>query len=271
MSALVGALLIASAVALVAWTIVSRFGAPVSATPGVEIEARPRRVTAKRREALVEAAGLVHGSDRELAQLARTQTILIVVLGGVAGVLLLSAPSTTTFLAAIPMVMIGWKAPLMVVRSRETKRRSEVDVELVDALGEMVMGVEAGLTLDVVMMRYAQRRETPLADEFRHFLDRIQLGEPRALALADIADRTPTPIVRMFVAALIQNQKLGTPLASVLRQQASTARRQRRQAVEEKAAKVPMKMIFPTVFCILPVLMIVVVGPAIIRLVSVLP
>jgi len=57
----------------------------------------------------------------------------------------------------------------------------------------------------------------------------------------------------------------------VLRQQAATARRQRRQAVEERAAKVPMKMIFPTVFCILPVLMIVVVGPAIVRLVHVLP
>jgi tight adherence protein C len=148
------------------------------------------------------------------------------------------------------MVMLGWKGPLMIVRSKEKKRRTEVDLELVDALGEMVMGVEAGLTLDVVMMRYAHARTTPLAEEFRTVLDRIQLGTPRSEALAAMADRTPTPTVR---------------------QQATTARRQRRQTVEEKAAKVPMKMIFPTVFCILPVLMIVVVGPAIIRLIHVLP
>lgn len=267
MSALIAAGLIGSAAALMAWTVVARVSTPALA----DAEPKVRRVTAKRREALVEAAGLVHGSDRELAQLARTQTIMIAVLGALAALLFVSSPSTTTLIAAVPMVLLGWKAPLIMVRNRENKRRGEVDVELVDALGEMVMGVEAGLTLDVVMMRYAQRRQTPLADELRHFLDCIQLGQPRALALTEIADRTPTPIVRMFVAALVQNQKLGTPLASVLRQQATTARRQRRQAVEEKAAKVPMKMIFPTVFCILPVLMIVVVGPAIIRLVSVLP
>lgn len=228
-------------------------------------------VSARRRPALVEATGLVLGTDEELSRLARRQVVAIFVLGGLAAMLILSSPSTTTVLAAIPMVMLGWKGPLMMVRSRESRRRTAVDLELVDALGEMVMGVEAGLTLDVVMMRYAHSRDTPLAEEFQTVLEKIQLGAPRADALAAMADRTPTPTTRMFSAALTQNQRLGTPLAGVLRQQATTARRQRRQAVEEKAAKVPMKMIFPTVFCILPVLMIVVVGPAIIRLLHVLP
>ena len=229
------------------------------------------RVSARRKPALIEAAGLVYGTDRELARLARQQVIATLILGGLAALLIASSPSPTTVLAAVPMVMLGWKGPLMIVRSKEKKRRTEVDLELVDALGEMVMGVEAGLTLDVVMMRYAHARTTPLAEEFRNVLDRIQLGTPRAEALSAMADRTPTPTVRMFSTALTQNQRLGTPLAGVLRQQATTARRQRRQTVEEKAAKVPMKMIFPTVFCILPVLMIVVVGPAIIRLIHVLP
>lgn len=229
------------------------------------------RVSARRKPGLLEAAGLVYGTDRELAKLARQQIIATLGLGCLAALLIASSPSPTTVLAAVPMVMLGWKGPLIIVRSREKKRRIEVDLELVDALGEMVMGVEAGLTLDVVMMRYAHARATPLAEEFRTVLDRIQLGTPRAEALAAMADRTPTPTVRMFSTALTQNQRLGTPLAGVLRQQATTARRQRRQTVEEKAAKVPMKMIFPTVFCILPVLMIVVVGPAIIRLIDVLP
>lgn len=229
------------------------------------------RVSARRKPALIEAAGLVYGTDRELVRLARQQVVATVVLGCLAGILVASSPSATTVLAAVPMVMLGWKGPLLLVRNREKKRRTEVDLELVDALGEMVMGVEAGLTLDVVMMRYAHARSTPLAEEFRTILDRIQLGTPRADALAAMSARTPTPTVRMFSTALTQNQRLGTPLAGVLRQQATTARRQRRQTVEEKAAKVPMKMIFPTVFCILPVLMIVVVGPAMIRLLHVLP
>jgi tight adherence protein C len=72
----------------------------------------------------------------------------------------------------------------------------------------------------------------------------------------------------MFVSAVQQNQKLGTPLAVVLRQQGETARRLRRQAVEEHAAKLSLKMIFPTVFCILPTLLVVIVGPAIRRFVS---
>ena len=237
----------------------------------VETPTAWNRVSARRRPALIEAAGLVHGTDQELSRLARQQVVATLVLGGLAFLLVISSPSATTVLASIPMVMLGWKGPLMVARSREKKRRTLVDLELVDALGEMVMGVEAGLTLDVVMMRYAHDRSTPLAEEFRNVLDRVQFGTPRSEALAAMADRTPTPTVRMFSTALTQNQRLGTPLAGVLRQQATTARRQRRQAVEEKAAKVPMKMIFPTVFCILPVLMIVVVGPAIIRLIHVLP
>lgn len=229
------------------------------------------RVSSRRRPALVEAAGLVFGTDQELSRIARRQFVATLALSILALVLFLSSPSSTTALAAIPMVLLGWKGPLIMARSRESTRRRAVDVEMVDALGEMVMGVEAGLTLDVVMLRYALNRSTPLAEEFRAVLDQVQLGSSRVEALARMADRTPTPIVRMFSAALVQNQRLGTPLAGVLRQQAATARRQRRQAVEERAAKVPMKMIFPTVFCILPVLMIVVVGPAIVRLVHVLP
>ena len=266
MSVVFAALLIATGVA-VAVVGFRRAPEPVAAD-------RPTawtRVSSRRRPALVEAVGIVFGTDAELSRLARQQVIATLVLAGLAAVLIMSSPSSTTVLAAIPMVLLGWKGPLIIARSRETKRRRMVDVELVDALGEMVMGVEAGLTLDVVMLRYAHNRSTPLATEFGAALDRIQLGTPRVEALAAMADRTPTPIVRMFSAALVQNQRLGTPLASVLRQQATTARRQRRQAVEEKAAKVPMKMIFPTVFCILPVLMIVVVGPAIVRLVHALP
>jgi tight adherence protein C len=171
---------------------------------------------------------------------------------------------------AVLLVAAAWQVPLIIARSREKKRREEFDLELSDALGEMIMGVEAGLTLEAVMGLYAQRRRSSLADEFSSVLDRINLGDSRLAALERFRERTPTPGVVTFVSAVQQHQKLGTPLATVLRRQRDSASRRRRQAVEEHAAKLSLKMVFPTVLCILPVLMIVVVGPAIIRLVQTL-
>lgn len=162
-------------------------------------------------------------------------------------------------------------AASFVARLGVERRRTEFDVELIDALGEMVMGVEAGLTLDAVLAHYSDRHDTPVGREFRNLLDRIRLGTSRRDALREFVERNPTAGARSFVSAVEQNQTLGTPLAGVLRQQAATERRRRRQAVEEKAAKLSLKMVFPTVFCVLPVLLIVVVGPAIIRLVDTLP
>lgn len=235
------------------------------ATPSVT-----RRLSDRRREALVEAAGLVLGGDDAFARLALQQVVGAVGLGVLGGMALLSSPSTVTALAAVAFIALGWKGPVILARSREERRREQLDIELVDTMGELVMGVEVGLALDVAMARYASHRATPLASEFRHYLDLVQLGWQRADAMDELARRNPTPTVRLFVSAVVQNQRLGTPLAGILRQQAVTARRQRRQAVEEKAAKIPLKMIFPTVFCILPVLMIVVVGPAMVRLLEAL-
>lgn len=231
----------------------------------------PQRLSRRRRDALIEAAGAIAGSPESLARLAREQVVLSVLAGCLGLAALLASPSSTTALALLALVAMGWKFPLIRARGRERRRLSTIDVELVDTLGELVMAVEAGLTLDVAMARYADQNDTPLATEFRHHLDLVQVGTARSDAMAEFGRRNPTPICRLFVSAVVQNQRLGTPLAGILRQQAATARRQRRQAVEEAAAKVPLKMIFPTVFCVLPVLMIVVVGPAIVRLSHSLP
>jgi tight adherence protein C len=224
------------------------------------------RLSDRRRERLVEAAGVVLGGEDAFVRLARRQNVGAAVFGAIGAVVFVGSPSTTTALAAVAFVALGWKGPVILARSREERRRESLDVQLVDTMGELVMGVEAGLALDMAMARYANQLQTPLASEFRHYLDLVQLGWQRADAMDELSRRNPTPIVRLFVSAVVQNQRLGTPLAGILRQQSATARRQRRQTVEEKAAKIPLKMIFPTVFCILPALMIVVVGPSMIGL-----
>lgn len=226
---------------------------------------------ARRRRILTEAVGLVHGTERGLRVVARRQVLFALVALVVSATFLTMNPSWLNAVACATLVGAAWEGPLFIARQRESTRRRDLDLELSDSLGEMVMGVEAGLTLESVMNLYARRHHTPLAHELRYLLDRINLGATRMAALEEFRDRNPTMGVQMFVSAVQQNQKLGTPLAEVLRQQGETARRRRRQAVEEDAAKLSLKMIFPTIFCILPVLLIVVVGPAIVRLVHSLP
>jgi tight adherence protein C len=186
---------------------------------------------------------------------------------GLLGIGLVSSrPNVSTVVAAGAMSAAGWQIPLIRARNKERERRRIFDLELSDALGEMVMGVEAGLTLEAVMNLYSKSHNSSLAHEFTRVLDLVQLGSTRVAALEEFRTRTPTPLVSMFVTAIQQNQRLGTPLAAVLRQQGRTARRRRQQAVEEYAAKLSLKMVFPTVFCVLPVLLIVIVGPAMIRI-----
>lgn len=180
-------------------------------------------------------------------------------------------PNAGTVAAAGMMAAAGWQIPLIRARAREEVRCKRFDLELSDALGEMVMGVEAGLTLEAVMNLYSRAHDSELSREFARVIDLVGLGATRSAALDEFRARTPTPFVSMFVSAVQQNQRLGTPLASVLRQQGRTARRRRQQAVEEYAAKLSLKMIFPTVFCVLPVLLIVIVGPAVIRVINTWP
>ena len=246
--------------------------AAVASTQVPSLSSRWRKVpvTPGVRRRMLDAVGHVAGTTDGLRSVLRDQIIATSVTLAVAAGLLVWNFSALNVVFAVVLVVAAWQVPLVVARAREKKRREEFDLELSDALGEMIMGVEAGLTLETVMNLYAQRRRTSLATEFADVLDRINLGDSRLVALERFRERTPTPGVVSFVSAVQQHQKLGTPLATVLRRQRDSTSRRRRQAVEEYSAKLSLKMVFPTVFCILPVLMIVVVGPAIIRLVQTL-
>ncbi len=217
-----------------------------------------------------DALGPVLGDDAARQRLMRRQALGAMLATAIVALLVVGQPSVTSVIAGLVAVAGAWQFPLIVARRHERERRTATDRELTRALPELVMGVEAGLSLDSVMGRYADRHRSPLGDEFRRLALVVDAGSTRRDSLRELAERTPTPIVGAFVSAVEQNLVLGTPLAAVLRKQAETVRRHRRQAAETRAAAVSMKMIFPTVFCILPVLMIVVVGPAIVRLVEVL-
>jgi tight adherence protein C len=231
-----------------------------------EERSRAGRARSSRHDALGPAAA----TPEAVAALLRRQVVTTAVAGALIGILVAASPQPGSIAAGAMVVVAAWRLPLIGARRRERDRLLAVDRELSDALGEIIMGVEAGMTLEAVVLQYSERHRTPLSREFGHFGGLVRAGTTRKSAIQALNVRNPSPIVRAFVGAVEQNLVLGSPLGTVLRKQAETIRRHRRQAAETRAAGVSMKMIFPTVFCILPVLMVVVVGPAIVRLLEVL-
>ena len=165
----------------------------------------------------------------------------------------------------LAMVMLGFYLPNILVTNTATKRSSAIQKALPDALDLMVICAEAGLTLDASMSRVAremQRQSEELSDEFG--LASIELGflSDRRQALNNLVNRVPLKSIRSVVSTLVQTEKYGTPLAHSLRVLSNEFRTERMMKAEEKAARLPAIMTIPLIMFILPMLFIILLGPA---------
>jgi len=166
-------------------------------------------------------------------------------------------------------VMVGFYLPDILVKNTADKRQHAIRKALPDALDLMVICAEAGLTLDASLSRVSremQRQCEELADELG--LASVELGflNDRREALDNLAQRVPMKAVRSVVATLIQTEKYGTPLANSLRVLSHEFRNERMMKAEEKAARLPAIMTIPLILFILPMLFIIILGPAACRL-----
>jgi tight adherence protein C len=163
---------------------------------------------------------------------------------------------------------VGFIAPDFVVGARARKRRERVLNEFPNALDLLAVIVEAGLGLDAALMRYATRATGPLASEISLLATELRVAASRDDAFARFVDRVPSSETKSFARSVAHADRLGVSLTSTLRAQAADARFRRQAAAEERANKAPVKMLFPTVFCIFPALFVVVLGPSFISLVT---
>ena len=192
------------------------------------------------------------------------------VIGALLGVLLAIAfsPILLTFnvfftlVVGVALLAAGFFAPEMVLYQKAYNRADRMRKELPDALDLLTISVEAGLAFDAAMAQVARQTEGPLAEEFFRVLQEMQIGMGRIDAFKAMAERTDVDDIRTFVTALVQADAFGIPIANVLRIQAREMRLKRSQRAEEAAQKVPVKILFPLIFCILPTLFVVVIGPA---------
>jgi tight adherence protein C len=182
--------------------------------------------------------------------------------------LLLIADNPTPMSVALGgcLAFCGFFGPDAYLGRKADARQDEITRELPDVLDQITICVEAGLGFEAAMARAARGGHGPLGEELRHTLQDIQVGVPRLGALDLLVTRTDSPDLRRFVVAVTQAERYGVPIAQILRVQATELREKRRFRAEERAQKLPVKLLFPLVFCILPVLFIVLVGPAAIRI-----
>lgn len=177
--------------------------------------------------------------------------------GGVSGGALLVAATAAA---------LGFLAPDLLVRQRQASRQKAIRLALPDLLDMLTISVEAGLGFDAALAKLVQNSSGPLAEEFARMLAEIQAGLPRADAFRRLSERCSVPEVATFASSIVQADVFGVSIAGVLRTQATELRTKRRQRAEEQAQKAPVKMVFPLVLCILPVTMIIILGPAIISI-----
>ena len=159
--------------------------------------------------------------------------------------------------------IIGGLAPSYWLRHRIKARRERVTNDLPDVLDLMTISVAAGLGLEQAMQVSCARFESPLCDELRLTLREMEHGLSRRDALENLKLRTDIEDLVTFAVVLSQADALGLPIGRVLQAQADEMRDKRRQRAREKAAKVPVKILFPLALCFLPAIMIIVLGPVV--------
>ena len=183
----------------------------------------------------------------------------LVVLGSVGALLALRHPALLVLTGGVGAAA-GFFLPDVLLYNSGLKRQKRLAVSLPEALDLLTICVEAGLSFDAALAQVARNLNGPLAAEFARVLQEMQIGKSRADAMRALAERTSVPELRMFVSALTQSAELGIPVASVLRAQAKEMRVRRRQRAEAQAQKIPVKITFPLIGCMLPALFVMVLG-----------
>jgi tight adherence protein C len=187
---------------------------------------------------------------------------------GFAGVVLFSGFDNPFLLAGIPG--LGFFLPRFILKRMIHDRQQRIRLGLADALDLTVICVEAGLALDQAMMRVGQdlhHAHPDLSDEFHLVNLEMRAGKPRAEALRNLVERTGVDDIRSLVGTLIQTDRFGTSVAQALRVHSDSLRTERRQRAEEQAAKTTIKMVPPLVIFVLPSIIFVTIGPAVILLI----
>jgi tight adherence protein C len=195
---------------------------------------------------------------------------LAVCLPGTMGMLLIVMKAPINKVVGLSMItfVVGLLIPIMLVNQKIATRKLSMQKDLPDVLDLLTVSVEAGLAFDGALDKLTEKMKGALVEEFNRMLQEIRMGVTRRDALAALGKRCNTPDVSLLTTSLIQADQLGVSIGNVLRVQSISMREKRKQRAEEKAMKAPVKMMLPLVLFIFPTIFIVLLGPAVIQIIT---
>ena len=162
---------------------------------------------------------------------------------------------------------LGFTGPTFWLRRTVNKRIKQIRKSMADVVDLIVLAIEAGLGFDQAVGQAVAKTTGPLTMELARVLDEIRVGKPQGEAFRDMSKRVRMPELTLLVAAIDQATRMGTGLSQALRLQSTEIRERRMAFIREQAGKLPVKMMMPLVFCIFPALFVVILGPAVVKMV----
>jgi tight adherence protein C len=201
------------------------------------------------------------------------RVVALKIIGGVAGLVggvLLAALLPIAALLKVGFVvlftLIGYVVPGAQVSTMAAKRQRAIQRQLPDVMDLLTISVEAGLGFDAALSQVTKNVPGPLAEEIGRLLQEVQIGSSRAEAFRHLGERTNVAELQSFTLSMIQADLFGVSIANVLRAQSKELRQKRRQRAEELAQKIPVKLLFPMIFLVLPALFVIILGPGAIKI-----
>ncbi len=164
----------------------------------------------------------------------------------------------------------GVLGPSYMLQKNTEARHAQIRKALPDIIDLLVVSVEAGSGLDGAIAEVVNRKGGPLPDEFDRLLGEIRVGKTRSQAWDDMAERVGEDNLSSLVGALTQAEELGVSIAKALRTQSDSLRTRRSLQIREVAAALPIKMLFPLIFCIFPALFVILLGPGLMSMTEVM-
>lgn len=166
--------------------------------------------------------------------------------------------------------ILGVLLPIFYLRYLLSQRRQALLASLPEILDLLAVSVQAGLGLDGAIQKVVEKMNNPLSRELQHMLRELHMGITRRQALQRLAERCELAEIAMFASAVIQSDKMGMGIARIIEVQAENMRYKKMQIIREKAAQMPLKLLFPLIMFIFPTVFIVVLGPRLISLLNIM-
>ena len=206
------------------------------------------------------------GPDALSALLAKKVTYAII--GAAFGLLFLSQGIVTGLIAIVLVTAAGFGLPDLLTVSEGQTRDQNMEFALPDAIDLLNLCVESGLSFENALARVSVGLNGPVAEEFGALINEMQLGKSRIEAMTALAETTRSKGLQRFITSLLQVDRLGVPISGVLSEQAAEMRAQRKDKAREQGQKVTIKILMPLMFCFLPAMFVVILGPAVWQLVQ---